>query len=158
MITERIDRMMHSCRSRSFRPTSITLGRREARLLVDWLDDLGITVTAEQLAMTPEQRLQGSRYRDTPIDVCALETFLRVEAIWVDPICEAEDLIERAPTLEQEIAMTTRHGPVEAKRLADALAGAPTIVVSAFRAMESVGCYSVDETLERIQALRQMAR
>lgn len=94
MITERIDRMMHSCRSRGFRPTSITLGRRECRLLVDWLDELGITVTAEQLAMTPEQRLQGIRYRHTPIDVVAADSFLRVEAVWVDPICEAEDLEE----------------------------------------------------------------
>lgn len=159
MITERIDRMMHSCRSRGFRPTSILLGRRECRLLVDWLDDLlGPPVSAEQLTMTPEQRLQGSRYRDTPIDVCALESFLRVEAIWVDAICEAEDLIEPAQTLEQEIAMTTRHPPAEAKRLANALAGAPTIVLSGFRAMTSVGCYSVDEMLERIAALRQMAR
>lgn len=97
MITERIDRMMHSCRSRGFRPTSVTLGRREAALLVDWLDDLlGPPPSAEQLTQTPEQRLQGSRYRDTPIDVCALETFLRVEAIWVDPELEADQLLEPA--------------------------------------------------------------
>lgn len=95
MITERIDRMMHSCRSRGFRPTSVTLGRREAALLVDSFDQMNPgKARGSQLTMTPEQRLQGSRYRDTPIDVCALETFLRVEAIWVDPICEAEDLQE----------------------------------------------------------------
>lgn len=95
MITERIDRMMESCRSRGFRPTSITLGRREAGLLVDWLDFmLGQSPAAEHLAMTPPERLQGARYRATPIDLVAAETFLRVEAISVDPILERDQLQE----------------------------------------------------------------
>ena len=93
MITARIDRMMASCRSRDFRPTSITLGLAEAALLAAWIDDQR-GITPDSLERTPAERLQGARYRDTPIDVCGLATFLRVEAIWVDRICEAEDLEE----------------------------------------------------------------
>lgn len=62
------------------------------------------------------------------------------------------------PALEREIATTTRHNAADAKRMADALAGAPTIVLSGFRAMDGLGCYSVEEMLERIAALRQMAK
>jgi len=96
-ITDRIDRMLESCRSRSFLPQRITMGAREAGALVDWLDEtLGASPAAEHLNMTPAQRLHGARYRDCLIEVLEAETFLRVEAIWWDQTCEPE-WIHRLP-------------------------------------------------------------
>lgn len=58
----------------------------------------------------------------------------------------------------QEIFTTTTFDRPSSDRLAAALEGAPTVAVSSFWAMVKAGCYSVDEMIERIAAVRMMAK
>lgn len=61
-------------------------------------------------------------------------------------------------TLAQEIFTTTTLGRVASDRLAASLDGAPAVAVSCFWAMVKSGVYSVDEMIERIGAVRMMAK
>lgn len=58
----------------------------------------------------------------------------------------------------REIFETTGLNRVDSNKVAAALTGAPAFVVSSFRAMLKAGFYSADEMVERIRALRSMAR
>lgn len=57
-----------------------------------------------------------------------------------------------------EIFTTTALNRADSERIAVALLGAPEAVVLGFRAMLSTGCYSVDEMVERITALKVVAK
>lgn len=58
----------------------------------------------------------------------------------------------------REIFQTTGLNRDDSEKVAAALAGAPAFVITSFRAMLKVGCYSADEIVERLHALRAMAR
>lgn len=57
-----------------------------------------------------------------------------------------------------EIHRTTRLTRDESERVAAVLTDAPSFVVSSFHAMISVGCYSADEMVERLQAVKGVCR
>lgn len=46
----------------------------------------------------------------------------------------------------------------DSERIAEVLVDAPAFVVASFRAMISVGCYSTGEMVERLHALKSLAR
>ena len=94
MITERIDRALNRMRSEGYRPHAITIGEAEQRLLFDWMDDTAPTLLLRAQA-TPRDALHGMKYRGATILCVDDASALRVEGIWVDPVCEAEDLEER---------------------------------------------------------------
>jgi len=57
-----------------------------------------------------------------------------------------------------EIFQTTGLDRTDSQRMAAELIDAPAIVVTSFRAMSSIGAYSVDEMIERLRAVRMMAK
>ena len=61
-------------------------------------------------------------------------------------------------TTADEIFTTTPLGRDASDRLGEALEGAPSFAIMAFWALMKSGVYSVDEMIERIAAVRSMAR
>lgn len=57
-----------------------------------------------------------------------------------------------------EIFTTTGFDRADSEKLAASLADAPVVAVNGFRAMLKSGVYTADEMVERIGALRALAR
>lgn len=57
-----------------------------------------------------------------------------------------------------EIFMTTAFDRADSEKLASALAGAAPFIVSSFWALVKAGCFSADEMVEQLCALRSIAR
>lgn len=97
-VTGRLDRSLARMRSEGFMPLRITLGELEQRQLVDWIDDQPETKgLLEAMRRTPRERVHGMKYRGATI-VCSDEPAqMKVEGVWVDPVCEAELLEDPGP-------------------------------------------------------------
>lgn len=91
-ITRRIERARYRMLQGSFKPTKLTLGRVEARAMVDYLDEVfGAATTEEQRTQTVEERLAGAKYMAMTIECDDRQNFLRIEGIWFDPLLDRDD-------------------------------------------------------------------
>jgi hypothetical protein len=90
-IDGRIDRAMERMRSEGFKARLITLGLLEQAQLKAVVESMLPTIV--WTGATTAEDLATMKYKGVAVACVDEPSRLKVEGVWVDPVCEAEDLL-----------------------------------------------------------------